>query len=128
MWMRSSENEAQLQKLFEDLPPEALVARQMGQEVVLDNSELQRAEWFWRRRPGKLPCLQNAFMVLVFCLAFYIVMICFYRQITTGPLGGIILSAFFATLVVAFLHIYRYARWKSEYGCAIARLLQTGKR
>jgi hypothetical protein len=119
MWRRSLGNGGQIEKLFEDLPPSALVSQEMNQEVVLDFDELQRAKWFWERRPNGLPCIQNALWVLLLCLAFYIVAI---HQIVAGFFNGALLSAFCATLVVTLAHLCRYARWKLEYRRAVLRL------
>jgi hypothetical protein len=127
MWMRSGENEVLRQRLFEDLPPEALL-RHMNKEVIMGSDELQRATWFWERRPGRLSCIPNVLMVLMLCLIFYVSMIYYYQQITASPLSGVILSIFFSTLVVAYVHIYKYAQWKSEYGHAILRVLRQQSR
>jgi hypothetical protein len=120
MWRRSWENEARLQRLFEDLPPGALVSREINKEVILDYDELERAKWFWDRRPSGLPRIGNAFIVLLLCLAFYLTTI---QQIIADLLNGAILSALCATLLMTFVHICQYAQWKSEYRCAVLRLL-----
>jgi hypothetical protein len=119
MFRRSWENDVQLERLFEDLPPGALVSREMNKQVILDYDELERAKWFWERRPVGLPCPQNALMVLLLCLAFYGVAI---QQIVPNSLNGAILSALCATLVVSIGHICRYAQWKLEYRRAVLRL------
>jgi hypothetical protein len=119
MWKRSWENLGQTERLFEDLPPGALVSREMNESVVLDFDELQRAKWFWERRPGRLPSIQNALRVLFLCLAFYIAMI---QQIIADSFHGAILSVLCATLVVTLAHLCRYAHWKSEYRRAVLRL------
>jgi hypothetical protein len=106
--------------LFEDLPPEALVSQQMNKKVVLEYDELQRAKWFWKRRPRGLSCPQNAFKILALFLAFYTIV---FQQILPDPFSGSILSALCATLVVIMVHLCRYAQWKSEYRLAILRLL-----
>jgi hypothetical protein len=129
MWIRSEGNEAHVQNLFEDLPPEVLIgAREVNGNLTLDHDEFRRAQWFWERRPGGLPCFQNALWVLLLCSALYIVVICFYKQVEISPLSEIILSTFFATMAVTCVHIYRYAQWKSDYARAMARLLHKAKR
>jgi hypothetical protein len=127
MWRRSGDNEELLQVFFEDLPPEALL-RHMNKKVLLDPDELERATWFWKRRPNRLSSIPNIFMALTLCLIFYILLIYFYQQITTSPFGGVILSIFFGALIVAYVHVYQYAQWKSEYGRAILRLLRLDAR
>jgi hypothetical protein len=122
MWRRSWGKGGQIERLFEDLPPGALVSREMNETVVLDFDELQRAKWFWERRPGGLPCIQNALRVLLLCLAFYTVAI----QIVADSFSGAILSALCATLVVTLAHLCRYARWKLEYRRAVLRLFPKG--
>jgi hypothetical protein len=119
MWRRSWGNEGQVERLFEDLPPGALVSREMNETVILDCDELQRAKWFWERRPGGLPCIQNALRILLLCLAFYMVAI---QQIVADSFNGAILSVLCATLVVTLAHLCRYAQWKSEYRRAVLRL------
>jgi hypothetical protein len=120
MWRRSWGNQGQIERLFEDLPPGALVSREMNETVILDRDELQRAKWFWERRPGGLPCIRNALRVLLLCLVFYMVAI---QQIVANSFNGAILSALCATLVVTLSHLCRYAQWKSEYRRAVLRLL-----
>jgi hypothetical protein len=109
----------QIEMLFEDLPPGALVSRETNKTVVLDFDELQRAKWFWERRPGGLPCVQKAVRVLLLSLAFYVVVI---QHIVANPFSGAILSALCATLVVTLAHLCQYARWKLEYRRAVLRL------
>ena len=120
MWRQSSDNDAQFPTLFEDLPPETLVSLKMNKKVAINHDELQRAKWFWKRRPGRIPCLQNATMILGLCAVFYVIA---FQQIIAETFNGIILSALCASLVVIFTHICRYAQWKSEYRCAILRIL-----
>jgi hypothetical protein len=119
MWRRSWGKEGQIEGLFEDLPPGALVSRAMNETVILDCDELQRAKWFWERRPGGLPCIHNALRVLLLCLAFYTLAI---QQIVANSFNGAILSVLCATLVVTLAHLCRYAQWKSEYRRAVLRL------
>jgi len=119
MWRRSWGNGGQIERLFEDLPPGALVSREMNETVVLDFDELQRAKWFWERRPGGLPCIQNALRVLLLCLALYIVAI---QQIVADFFHGAILSVLCSVLVVTLAHLCRYAQWKLEYRRAVLRL------
>jgi hypothetical protein len=120
MWRQSWDNEAQFPTLFEDLPPETLVSLKMNEKVAIDYDELQRAKWFWGRRPRRIPSIQNAAMVLGLCLVFYVIAM---QQIVAEAFNGVILSALCATLVVILTHICRYVQWKSEYRRAILRLL-----
>jgi hypothetical protein len=119
MWRRSWEKGAHFERLFDDLPPGALVSREMNRRVILDYDELQRAKWFWDRRPGGFPRIQTALSVLLLCLAFYLTTI---QEIVADSLNGAILSALCATLVATLVHICRYAQWKAEYRRAILRL------
>jgi hypothetical protein len=127
MWRPSGQNEARFPKFLADLPPEALVAQQKGTKIILDDAELQRAKWFWEQRPGKLPGMRNVLKVILFCLILYVAGLCFYQQIMANSLRGFIVSAFFSTIVVAHIHIYRYARWKADYWRSISRLVQNCK-
>jgi hypothetical protein len=120
MWRQSWDNYAQFPTLFEDLPPESLVSQKMNKKVAINYDELQRAKWFWERRPGRIPCIQNATIFLGLCAAFYIIA---FQQIIAEVFNGIILSAFCAILVMIFAHICRYAQWKLEYRRAILRVL-----
>jgi hypothetical protein len=120
MWRQSWDNDAQFPTLFEDLPPETLVSLKMNKKVAINYDELQRAKWFWARRPRRISCIQNAAMVLVLCAVFYVIA---FQQIIAEAFNGVILSAVCASLVVIFTHICRYAQWKSEYRSAILRIL-----
>ena len=131
MWKQPSKNKKELRESYLKMPPEALLMRKMGPNVAVDAEELARAQWFWERRPKKLILsTEIALVILIFDAGIWLAALCLGGQ----PLVEMtVLSAFGFTVVAAmpawaYLDAVRFARWNSDYSCAIFRLLQTVRR
>jgi uncharacterized membrane protein YhdT len=84
--------------------------------------ELQRAEWFWQRRPKKLILSrQRALWVALLYLSLWAVSVFIPRSIVV--IRGVAWLALAAIAVAVFVDICRYAQWKREYYSAISRLI-----
>ena len=116
-----------LDRSYYTIPPEALIFRKMGTNVFMDPGELARAQWFWEQRPKKLILsTERVFGILIFYGSLWLVAMCLDQQ----ALGMTVLFAAGYTLIVvmpawARLDALRFARWMSDYRCAISRLRQT---
>jgi hypothetical protein len=128
--MQPSENIKRLDESYFTIPPEALIFRKMGSNVVMDAGELARTQWFWERRPKKLVLsTERALGILIFYGSLWLVAMFLDQQF----LAMTVLFATGYTLIVimpawARLDAWRFARWSSDYRSAIFRLRQTTRR
>jgi hypothetical protein len=130
MWNPLRETERQLHTLYPDLPPEALLNQLLGKDISTDRDELQRAHWFWRRRPNKLILRPDKTLrIVTLCLLLWMTSM-FVRQQAqvTVLIEGIAWATLAAIAVAVFVDIHRYAQWKWEYCRAISRLVATANR
>jgi hypothetical protein len=51
MWNRSKDRARQSGFSFPDLPPDKILLQHFGKIARVDRNELERAEWFWKKRP-----------------------------------------------------------------------------
>jgi hypothetical protein len=110
------------------MPPEALLIRKMGPNIAVDAEELARAQWFWERRPEKLILsTERALIILIFFAGIWVAAMCLSCQalVETTVLPGIGCTIVAAMPTWAYLDAVRFARWNSDYSCAIFRLFQT---
>jgi len=94
----------------------------------VDAEELARAQWFWERRPKKLILsTERALIILIFFAGIWMAAMClsWHALVETTVLPGIGYTIVAAMPTWAYLDAVRFARWKSDYSCAIFRLLQT---
>jgi hypothetical protein len=112
------------------MPPYTLLLRVKGANIAVDPAELARAEWFWERRPKKfILTTEKAIIILTFYAISWAASIFLIPQMPVMdvlPAVGYIILA--AMPVWSYLDAVRYAGWKSDYRCAILRLLQTARR
>jgi hypothetical protein len=111
---------------YSDLSPEHLVLRHAGKTAQVDRAELQRARWFWERRPTA--SIYFRFREIINVVGIYIAMFLSLLGVGRPSLSCMCnLIAIGATLVLlvggAFMDISRYNRWKSDYDRAIVRLI-----
>ena len=130
MWNPLRERERQLHTLYPDIPPEALLIQYLGKNILFDGSELQRAQWFWARRPKKfiLSADRTLWMVAFYLLLWTISIFNHDHPQATAVVWGIAWVALAVVAVAVFADISRYARWKWEYRSAISRLCITANR
>jgi hypothetical protein len=129
MWNPLREPERKIHTLYPDMTPVDLLGRILGKSNSVDPSELQRAQWFWARRPKKLIlCRGMAMGMVMFCFLLYASWIFSNGQAqVTSVIVDVAWAAFAASGTAVFADIFRYAQWKSEYRSAIARLCATAK-
>jgi uncharacterized membrane protein YhdT len=124
MWNPFREGESCLRTLYPDMPPETLLTQHLGINSSVKGGELQRAEWFWHRRPKKLILSRDkAFWVVAVYLSLWAVSAFIPRSIAV--IQGIGWFTFATIAVAVFVDICRYAQWKREYYSAISRLVVT---
>jgi hypothetical protein len=122
MWNPFREGEACLRTLYPDMPPETLLVQHLGINNSVKGDELERAEWFWQRRPKKLVLARDrASWIALLYLSLWAGSVFVPRAIVV--IRGIAWLAFAAIAVAVFVDICRYAQWKREYYSAISRLV-----
>jgi hypothetical protein len=117
-----------VKKSYLKMAPEAVLMQEMGPNIAVDAEELARAQWFWERRPKKLILSTETAMVILICYAgIWVAAMClsWHTLVETTVLPGIGCSILAAMPTWAYLDAVRFARWNSDYSCAIFRLLQT---
>jgi hypothetical protein len=128
--MQPSKNTKRVDESYFTIPPEALIFRKMGANVLMDAGELARAQWFWEQRPRKLVLSTEMVLgILIVYGSIWLIAMFLDQQ----SLGTTVLFAAGYTLVVimpawARLDALRFARWMSNYRSALFRLRQTVRR
>jgi hypothetical protein len=130
MLEQPSEHKRELRGPYLKMPPETLLLRVKGANIAVDPAELVRAQWFWERRPKKfILSTEKAIIILTLYAIFWATTICL---IPGAPAMGVLPAVGYVILtaipVWSYLDAMRYARWNSDYRCAIVRLLQTARR
>jgi hypothetical protein len=128
MWKPTSDNRKELRQSYLRMPPKAILIRKMGPNVAGDAEELARAQWFWERRPKKLILsTERALIILIFFAGIWAAAmgLSWHALVETTVLPGIGCTIVAAMPTWAYLDAVRFARWNSDYSCAIFRLLQT---
>jgi hypothetical protein len=122
MWNPFREPQGSLRTLYPDMPPETLLIQHLGINNSVKCEELQRAEWFWHRRPKKLVLSRDrGCWIALMYLSFWVLSEFIPRAIDV--IRGTAWLAFAVIAVALFVDIYRYAQWKREYYSAISRLI-----
>ena len=114
MWNPLRERERQLHALYPDMAPEALLIRFLGQNTSADAGELQRAQWFWARRPKKLILSRDlAIRIVTFYLLLWASsMFTHGEPHVTAVIMDVGWAALAASAAAVFVDILRYAQWK----------------
>jgi len=113
---------------YREIAPDLLLRSLKLDEADVDRSELNRAEWFWRRRP-RLILGEGFFGWGVFCLpaiVLFSVPLSFVRLGALAPLVGLGLSLewIFAMCVTIMTDNARLVRWRREYESSADRLIR----
>ncbi len=130
MWNPLRERERRLHTLYPNMPPRALLVQHLGKKISVDGAELQRAQWFWGRRPRKLILsIDRAVWIVTFYLLLWTTSLFDNGHAqATAVVWAVAWVALAAIAVAVFVDISRYAQWKWEYCCAISRLFATANR
>jgi hypothetical protein len=122
MWNPFREGEGCLRTLYPDMPPETLLIQHLGINNSVKGGELQRADWFWHRRPKKLILSRDKALWVALLYLLLWIGLAFIPQ-AIEVIRGIAWLALAAIAVAVFVDICRYAQWKREYYSAISRLI-----
>src|SRR5262252_2742506 len=106
---------------YTDFPPDDLLERCSVATDAIDQAELERAEWLWRRRPRYV--LFDGGKVLWGRLVTYVLAILF---LVSFDVPGLIVAAVFSFLAAAIVLFDYYARerWRRDYDIALCRLIK----
>ena len=130
MLEQPSEHKKELPGSYLKMPPYTFLLHIKGADIAVDPGELARAQWFWERRPTKfILSTEKAIIILTIYVIFWATAICLIPQaLEMGifPAFGYIIVA--SMPLWSYLDATRYARWNSDYRCAILRLLRTASR
>jgi hypothetical protein len=100
---------------YDELPPVQLLERLKLNKCLADRDEVERAEYFWTRRPRFLRAISWILWLLVaFGLPFWLFVV---------PAIG--LPLLLLSAVVANTDIVRSVRWRRQYELSIHRLVRT---
>ena len=106
---------------YTDFPPDDLLERCSVATDAIDQAELERAEWLWRRRPRYV--LFDGGKVLWGRLVVYVLAILFLVSFDIpGLLIASALSFVAATMVL--IDYYWRERWRRDYDVALCRLIK----
>jgi hypothetical protein len=100
---------------YEELSPTELLEKLGRHEYLPNSNELERAEYFWSRRPGFFPVISYiAWLIVALGLPFWLLIV---------PAVG--LPLFIVSAVLIDTDIVRSVRWRREYELSIDRLIHT---
>jgi hypothetical protein len=121
MWNRSKDRNRQSGFSFPDLPPNAILIQQFGKIAQVDRNELERAQWFWKKRPcrraGRRAGLHLRETSIIHCVLVFIVfsLDLIYASHSEACYALIIAMFILAVIVVTgVMDLSRYARWKAD--------------
>jgi hypothetical protein len=107
------------------MPPDEILIQQFGKIARVDRHALERAQWFWKKRPSRL-VLAEGFFVHFVLVSIVVSLNLIYASHPESCYALIIATSILAVLwVVGVMDLSRYVRWKSDYCRAIIRLVQT---
>jgi|ERR1700747_439181 hypothetical protein len=114
---------------YPELAPTPLLRSLKLNHSEVDSSELNRAKWFWQRRP-RLILGEGFFGWALVCLPAIILFslqISFvWRAILSPVVGlGLPLAWFLAAYLVIVMDTARLVRWRREYEVSVHRLTRT---
>jgi fatty acid desaturase len=96
---------------YPELGPVELLKKAKIQSQIVSENELDRANWFWRRRPRVLSVV-GWFMVAIAAL------VCVMLPFIGAP---VLLTSIALVLVT----IVRFIRWRREYELSVDRIIRT---
>lgn len=99
---------------YDELPPVELLEKAEIQFQTVPGAELDRANWFWRRRPGVLSAVASVSWFLMAIGAPFCVM----RPLIGSPL-------LVGSIVLVLVTIVRLVRWRREYELSVDRIMRT---
>jgi hypothetical protein len=100
---------------YDELSPVQLLEKLKPAKYLVDNSELERAEYFWSRRPRFLRLIGYvAWLFIALGLPFWLFIV---------PAIGVPLLI--VSAVLANTEIVQSVRWRRQYELAIDRLIRT---
>ena len=108
---------------YPDISPETLIERSR-ESIHIKHSEMERARWFWKRRP--IPLLLSSERILWIVIFYLLTLVVWLSGCAHIHLHEFISAVAFSLLALFFAVLseaYTYARWKRDYCCAISRLL-----
>jgi hypothetical protein len=125
MWNRSKNRNRQVGFSFPDLPPDEILIQQFVKIAQVDRNELERAQWFWKKRPSRLVFAEDIFvhfvLVSIVCLLNFI-----YASHWEPSYTLIIAISILAVIVMTgVIDLSRYSRWKADYCRTLIRLVHT---
>ena len=100
---------------YERLSPVRLLEKSELRRYLMDNGELARANWFWRRRPRLLPVVSFiVWLIVALGLPLWLFIV---------PVIGVPLLI--VAPVIVNTDIVQSARWRRQYELSIDRLIRT---
>ena len=112
-------------KEYTDFPPGTLLEKVSIPPEAIDEIELERADWLWRRRPKEFfndgsKLLWGRLGLFVFGMLFLVLFD------IPGLLAAAVISLAVAALM--FLKFYQLEFWKRDYEAALFRLVRSSAR
>ena len=99
---------------YDELGPVELLEKVEIKSQTIPDHELERANWFWRRRPRVLS--------VVACVSWLAAAIgapfCIIRPFIGCPL-------LIASILLVFVTIVRFVRWRRDYELSVDRIIRT---
>ena len=125
MWNRSKDRTRHVGFPFPDLPPDEILTQRFGKIARVDRNELERAQWFWKKRPSRLVFAEDIFVHFVL-----ISIVCSLNLIYASHSEScytliIAISILAVIAVTCVMDLSRYSRWKADYCRTIIRLVHT---
>jgi hypothetical protein len=99
---------------YDELGPVELLEKAEIQSQTIPDHELERADWFWRRRPRALSVVAFVCWVAAAIGAPF----CIIRPFIGCPV-------LIASIVLVLVTIVRFVRWRREYELSVDRIIRT---
>jgi hypothetical protein len=99
---------------YDELRPVELLERAEIQSQTVPDDELERANWFWRRRPRVL----SAVACVCWIMAALAAPFCVMRPFIGSPL-------LITSIALVLVTIVRFVRWRREYELSVDRIMRT---
>jgi hypothetical protein len=111
---KPSDNNKKLDPQDLNIPPEALIFKNLGANASMDAGELERAQWLWKRQPKNLS-IERVLSILIFCAGFWLAAMCLDQE----AVGSMVIAGTGCSLVIAipvytYINALRFARWNSD--------------
>jgi hypothetical protein len=99
---------------YDELRPVELLEKAEIQSQTVPDHELERANWFWRRRPRALSAVAGVCWFVAAIGAPFCVM----RPFIGAPV-------LIASIALVLVTIVRFVRWRREYELSVDRIIRT---